>query len=213
MHFDLKGTKKILFVGLGVLVLLFGIFIYFKLGHKGKNVLSESKQRSSVSAHAKTFRGTNPPFDFTFEYPESWKAHEVIKPQDFNMVQVRGPQDSRTKVIPGIFVTVRTVTVKMTPSEIADAILKKEARIKGFKEILRKDDPIGGVKALRLIFQYVLPLPMRFANAKDTLVKRQEVYLLRKGKEYRISFWLTEEQYKIYKSDLNQALKTFKFLD
>jgi hypothetical protein len=213
MNFNIKGTKKIFFIVLGLLVLLSGIFIYFKVSHGGKKLPPGSGQQLPASVQVKTFRGTNPPFNFTFEYPAVWKAHEVITPQDFNMVQVRGPQDSRTKVIPGIFVTVRTVTVKMTPSEIADAILAKERRIKGFKEISRKEDLVGGVEALRVIFQYILPLPMRSKNAKDTPVKRQEVYLVRKDKEYRISFWLTEEQYKIYKSDLDRALETFQFLD
>lgn len=189
--------------------LLAGVFVLFQ----NSRASFDMKRQMPDSIKLKTFEGTNPPFDFVFEYPEAWKVKEVQPSEELNMVQVLGPRDPVTKVIPGIFFTVQTAKGKELDPAAIDAALQKEKRFKDFEEFPTKEELIGGAKALHLNFQYVLLLPMWSQNAKDTVLKRSEVYTLRDGKIYRIKLWMTEEQYKIYRPIFDHILKTFKFLD
>lgn len=194
-----------------VILLIIAIGSFYFLTHQ---TASSPKQKIPASIKLKTFQGTNPPFDFSFEYPEAWEANEVrIAQQGLNMVQVFGPQDKLSKVVPGIFINLRQLKASAATSVVAEAIVQQEKKFKTFKSLFRKEEQVGGVKALHVGFQYALSLPMNSRRAKKTVLKREEVYLERKGMAYQISFWLTEEQYKIYKPIFDHVLKTLRFIN
>ena len=89
-------------------------------------------QRIPAAIELVSFRGENPPFDFTFEYPEAWRVSETKLSEDSHMVQVFGPQDPVTQVVPGIFATVKATSDQELSPVIAEAILKKEQQFKRF---------------------------------------------------------------------------------
>lgn len=210
MKLHLGGTKKNLGIILAILlVMALGVFFYRFLGSEP---LKETR-KLPVSITLKLFQEKNPPFDFTFEYPAAWKMKEREFKGQFDMVQVTGHQDPVTRVIPGIFVKARDVKKPIVLKNIVDTFSKKEQRFKDFKQLYNDEVTVGGIKGRRLEYQYVLKLPFLSKIAKDTSLKRGEIFIFRKNKLYQISSWMTEEQYKIYKPVLDHILETFKFLD
>ena len=204
------GTKKNLGIILAILlVVAMGIFFYrFSEGGLLKEV-----RKLPASIALKLFQGKNPPFNFTFEYPAAWKVKEREFKGQFDMVQVTGYQDPATRVIPGIFVKAQDVKETVVLESLANTFPKKEQRFKNFKQLYNDEVAIGGIKGRRLEYQYILKLPFQSKIAKDTLLKREEIFIPRKHKLYQISSWMTEEQYEIYKPVLDHILETFKFLD
>jgi hypothetical protein len=210
MNLDLGGAKKILGVVLAVLLLVaLGIFSVKFLG-KGS---PKEVRKLPAAITLKLFQGKNPPFDFTFEYPAAWKVKEREFKDQFDMVQITGPQDRVTRVIPGIFVKVQKEKDAVTLESLAESFPKKEQQFKEFKQLSNNEVVIGGISGKRLEYQYILQLPLQAKIAKDTLLKRGEIFIPRKHKMYQISTWMTEAQYKMYKPVLDHALETFTFLD
>ncbi|MFA5168710.1 MAG: PsbP-related protein [Candidatus Omnitrophota bacterium] len=204
------GIKKNLGIIFAVLLVIV-IGISFSRFLEVRLIKKTRKLPASISL--KLFQGENPPFNFTFEYPAAWKMKEREFKDQFDMVQVIGSQDPVTRVIPGIFVKTRDVGKTIALESMADTFSKKEQQFKGFKQLYNGEITVGGVKGRRLEYQYILKLPLQSKIAKDTLLKRGEIFILRKQKLYQISFWMTEEQHKIYTPVSDHILETFKFLD
>jgi len=83
-------------------------------------VPSKETQKRPTSIGLKLFQGKKPPFDFMFEYPAAWKIKEREFKNQFNMVQVAGPRDSITRMIPGIFVKAQDVKETVVLANMAD---------------------------------------------------------------------------------------------
>lgn len=209
MKFPFRSPIIILGIVLAVLLVI-GTGIFFFRSSGGGTLKEDQKLPASITL--KTFQGKNPPFDFTFEYPVAWKEKVRDLKGRLEMVQVTGPQDPVTKVIPGIFVRIQEMKGSDSLETIAEVFPNREQRFGDFKQLYNAGITIGGVAARRLEYQYILKLPMRSKIAKDTLLKRGEIFILRKQKLYQISFWMTEEQHKIYRPVLEHILVTFKFL-
>jgi hypothetical protein len=208
MNSQPRNRKIILFIsGVALLFFLFGIFLYLRPAQP----TSVAGHRPLPSIYWKTFDGTNPPFNFVFECPVSWKVKETKLAESFNMVQVLGPQDKTTKVIPAIYIKVKESKGEDVSSSFSQTILKKEGRFRGFKKLHEGSDVIGGVKGLRLGYQYVLPLPMRSMHAQDTVLRREEVLVENGGKSYQISFWTLGKNFEVDKIFFEYLLKSFKF--
>jgi hypothetical protein len=207
MDFQQKNSRIFFFVGIALLVLLIIFFMYFKSDH---GVLATSRPAAS-SISWRTFEGTNPPFNFVFEFPGSWEAKEIRLAGAFNMAQVLGPQDKRTKFIPGIYIKIKESKGGDLSSKFSETLLKKEGQLRGFKKLHEGSIVIAGINGQHLGYRYILPLPMRSMNAKDTVVRREEVLVENGGKSYQFSFWATEEQFKADQVVFKHALKTFKF--
>jgi hypothetical protein len=207
MDFQRKNKKILLFGGIVLLVLPFVLFLYFRANYAAPVIGREA----SPSILWRTFEGTNPPFNFVFEYPGSWEAKEIKLAKAFNMVQVLGPQDKATQFIPGIYIKVKESNGGDLSSKFSGTLLKKEGRFRGFKKLHEGSVTIAGINGSHLSYQYILTLPMRSMNAKDTLVRREEVLVENGGKSYQLSFWATEEQFKVDQVAFKRVLKTFKF--
>ncbi|MFH1800228.1 MAG: hypothetical protein ABH891_05230 [Candidatus Omnitrophota bacterium] len=207
MDFQRKN-KKIFFVGGLVLsVLLLALFMYFRSNHG----MLATGRRAASSISWQTFEGTNPPFNFVFEYPGPWEAKEIKLAKAFNMAQVLGPQDKVTKFIPGIYIKIKEYKGGDLSSKFSETLLEKEGQFRGFKKLHEGHVMIAGINGSYLGYQYILPLPMRSMNAKDTVVRREEVLVENGGKSYQLSFWATEEQFKADQVVFKHVLKTFKF--
>jgi len=206
----LRKNKKVIFIsGVVLLAVLLGLFI--RSGSKRVKLTPPHPTASSILWE--TFEGTNPPFNFIFEYPGSWETKEIMFAGKFNMLQVLGPQDKVTKFIPGIYIKIKEFKGRDLPSKFSETLLQREGKFKGFKKIHEGDILIAGMKGSRLCYQYVLPLPMRSMHTQDTVLRREESLVENGGKSYQISLWMTEEQYKIYKQVFDHILETFKFLN
>ncbi len=204
------GTKKNMGILLAILLVIGMGFLFFRFPG-GERFKDARKLPASITL--KLFQGKNPPFDFTFEYPAAWKVKEREFKGQFDLVQVAGPQDSASRVIPGIFVKAQAMKETVVLESLADTFSKKEQRFKSFKQLYSNAIIVGGIKGRRLEYQYILKLPVQSKIAKDTLLRRGEIFIPRKQKMYQISSWMTEEQYKIYRPVLDHILETFKFLD
>lgn len=202
-------NKKIFFLsgGIMLLALSLGLFMYFRSSH----TIAAPERRGEPSILWRTFEGTNPPFNFVFEYPGSRKAKEIKLAKAFNMVQVLGRQDKVTKFIPALYIKVREFKGDGLPAKLSETLLKKEERFRGFKKLHESAIVIAGLNGSRLGFQYVLPLPMRSMHAQDTVVRREEVVVKNGGKSYQISLWATQEQFESEQVVFEHALKTFRF--
>lgn len=210
MKADPGGINKNLRIFLAaLLVLAAGIFFFRFLAGGGSKVA----RQLPASIAVKLFQGKNPPFDFTFEYPAVWRVKERELKGQFDMVQVTGPQDPVTRVIPGIFVKIQEAKGSDTLQTIAEVFPKREQRFGGFKQLDNAEATVGGIKGRCLEYQYILKLPFQSKIAKDATLRRGEIFILRKHKLYQISSWMTEEQHKIYKLVFDHVLETFKFLD
>ncbi len=208
MNSQRKNKKFFFFIcGVTLAALLLVLFMYFRTNR----AVFVTGHRASSSILWKTFEWTNPPFNFDFEYPGSWKAKEVIVPGVLHMVQILGPQDEATKFIPGLYIKVKEFKGDDLSSKFSETLLKREGRFKDFKKLHEGHAVIAGGKGSRLGYQYVLPLPMRSMHPKDTVLRREEALVENGGKSYQLSFWATQEQFEADQVVFEHALETLKF--
>ena len=208
----MKPGKKALLWILILLVLAGGVAAFFYFKPLATSSLNPKKQ-IPPSIALKAFQGENPPFDFTFEYPDAWKLKAHTFKDQLDIVQLLGPQDPVTRTIPGISFKIQKASGEATPASIAASFTKREGKIRGFNQLYNGAVTLGGIEGSRLEFQYVMPLPFRSKNAKPTLMKRQECFVKKGDKIYQISLFMTEEQFKIYQPVFDRVVESFKFLD
>ncbi len=161
----------------------------------------------------KAFQSANPPFNFMFEYPDTWRVRERSYKGDYDMVEVMGITDKNSPVMPGAFITKRSLAAGgSTLKGLMDAWLQTESRYKGFKVLSSGDTEIAGQKALKTEYTYTLSLPLWNSGAKSVTMKKEQTIMARGGESFEITFLGTDEQFKIYGPVFQRVLKSLKFL-
>jgi len=159
----------------------------------------------------KVFQSKNPPFNFTFEYPDVWHARERGYQGSYDMVEVMGAPGKNSPLMPGIFVTKKALAGGGTLNGLMDAWLKTEGRYRNFKVFSSRDIEVSGQKALETEYGYVLSLPLMSSKAKSITVKKEQIVVVKDNASFELTFIGTEEQFKIYKPIFRHALETFEF--
>lgn len=174
----------------------------------------ETLQTLPPAVKLRWFQGKNPPFNFTFEYPEAWRVRERGYRGDYDMVEVIGTSEKDSPLLPGIFVTKRSQgSGEGTPQRLTEEWLKTEGRYKDFKILSSKETEIAGLRGQKTEYVYSLSLPLWSSQARKVTVKKEQNIFLSGNDSFQITFMGTEEQYKIYLPFFRHVLKTFKFLD
>jgi hypothetical protein len=161
----------------------------------------------------KLFQGKNPPYNFTFEYPEGWKMKETGYRGDYDRVEVMGSADKNPLFIPGIFITKRPRKDGHTAANLMSAWIKEESHYRNFKILDSKTFSMAGVQGLETRYRYAVSLPPWSVSARNVGVIKRKVVFIRGDAAYQITFSGTEEQHKIYRPVFDHVLKTFRFTD
>ena len=188
------------------------IAVLFFLGH----LSAQRKGAEPVLPPAikfKVFQGKNPPFNFTFEYPEAWRVKEGGYKGNYDMVAVLGVTNKNAPMIPGMFITKRSVAGGGNPKSLMEGWLKTESRYKNFKVLSSEDADVYGQKALKSEYVYTLSLPLWNSSAQKVMVRKEQVVTVKGEASFEITFMGTDEQFKIYKPIFRHMLETFRFLD
>ena len=158
-----------------------------------------------------TFKSENPAFNFTFEYPETWKIRETEgKTDPYAMVHATGPRDNQKEFSVGFFITVKDIENQTSDRLLADH-LKSVERFKNFKIVEQKKNRINGETNPFAIYQYILMLPFQKIGAQAELVKTETGFVVQGEKSYHLNFVGTEKQFEKYKPVFQKVLTTFRF--
>lgn len=200
----MSAKNVLIFVGLALLIAA-GCFFLFSS--------REVKQTMPASVEFQTFTGTNPPFNFTFEYPKNWKEQESRYAGKFDMVGVLGAEDEKIKFGPSMFVTKKAFQKETTVENLAEASLRLAKKQSSFKVLSKRNIKVPAGQFYSVDYQYEELLPLALMRRYKTPVRERVLFCIRGGFSYQINFAGTDEQYKIYKPAFDHFLETFRFLD
>lgn len=183
------------------------------LAHGFFSQKTEKAQALPPAIKMKLFQGQNPPYNFTFEYPEAWRVRERGYKGDYDMVEVMSPSDKAALVTPGLFITKKALRGSDTPESLMAAWLREEGRYKDFKASPAQGMTVAGQKGLKTKYGYALSLPLWTSNAQEFRIKKEQIIFVRGDASFQITFMGTDEQFKTYKPVFDRTLATLKFLD
>lgn len=205
MDFKKINRRRIL---LAVLVILFAGVVFSRYYEASTNFKEDKKKEVFI-----LYKSKNPSLNFTFEYPAlGWTPKESQgTTQKYDVVQILGPSDAREEYSAYISVGVSALTPERSNADLLGLFLEKTKRFKGFKILEKKQIEIQKNDYPRATFEHFLRLPLWKKNAKDVLIKKTVVFLIKDDRSYRISCAGTAEQFKQFSYAFERALKTFQF--
>lgn len=203
-----KGNKNIFLICLSIGLIAGCLFIvkHSFFGHPLKQVIP-------AAIKMKIFQGDNPPFNFIFEYPETWEVKTQRYKEKFDMVGVLGSQEPKTRFSVSMFVTKKSAQPEITASEMAEEFLNKQKSFSEFKILRKQEQKTSFGKIFYVDYQHTEKLPLYHSERLKTIIKEKAAFLIRNNYSYKIVFSGTEEQYKVYLLIFNHFLETFKFTD
>ena len=200
--------SKVIKIGVALFILITAFFV----SKSFFTVNPVRMQALSTSVKLKLYQGKNPPYDFTFEYPEIWKKTERGYSGDYDMVEVMGSVDKNPLFIPGIFITKRSHKENDTLTGIMGVWIKEESRYSNFKILDSKSVFVAGVEGLETRYRYTLSLPPWAVSSQEVGVIKRQMVFIRGEATYQLTFSGTEEQQAIYQPVFDHVLKTFRFV-
>ena len=120
-----------------VISVLAGAFFFFRF--QNGDVAFKAEQKIPDAVKLKLYQAKNPPFNFTFEYPESWRTREIGFKGQYDMAQILGPQDKKTGSVPAVFIVLKPLQGQETLSQLSESLLSDEKRFPKFKTLQKKD--------------------------------------------------------------------------
>lgn len=158
-----------------------------------------------------TYKSSDPAFNFTFEYPETWKMLESRgKTENYAMVHAIGPRDEQKEFSVGFFITIKEAG-DQTTDELLLKHIKSVERFKDFRVIKQRKKHVAGQPNPSAVYQYTMNLPLHKLNAKQEIMREESGFLVKEGKSYNLNFLGTEEQFEKYKPVFQKLLNTFRF--
>lgn len=192
-------------LGLGFL----GYWIFFR---NSCAVSSPKASPLTASMNWKVFQAEDPPFNFSFEYPSSWKASTSRFTGEFDMISIMGPHEDKTKFTASFYIVKKTAAGKRK-EQLADDILKEKEELTGFKLLGRKNQKTPSGSMLDVEYQYDSKLPLYAPQRYDAVIQTKELFFIKGDFLYRFSFNGTQEQYKIFLPFFEHLVNTFRFKD
>lgn len=160
------------------------------------------------------FKSTNPRFDFSFLYPESWQVRE-IEEKEYSQVFILGPRNKDNKYSPALIVSVVRSREKggsfNTVEELVADHLHKSRSFSNFREIFKARGNLASFEAMEFAISHTAPLPINTVNAKDTVIMERRIVIKREGCFYELDYRGVEEDYHAFFEAFKQAAKTFEF--
>lgn len=161
----------------------------------------------------KPFQGKNPPYNFTFEYPEAWRVNERGYRGDYDMVEVMDVSNKNALTMPGMFITKKNLRAGDSEEGLMKSWLGEEGRYRNFKVTSRGNAEAADQKALRSEYSYALSLPLWAGGAQEVRIKKEQIIFIRGDASFQITFVGSEDQFRIYRPVFDRMLQTLKFRD
>ncbi len=204
-----KNKKTFLLIGM----ILLGAVLVLWLSLYRPTVSPQKTSIPFTPSSWKAFHEKNPPFDFSFEYPTTWKMSTSQFSGKFDMVSVLGPQDTKTKFSVSIFIVKKSAPFNQTGAQIAENVLSGKKRFLEFELIKKGNQQISAGTVPYIEYQYVSLLPLYAPEKQRAVILNRELFLIRKNFYYQISFVGTREQYKTFLPFFEHTLETLHFTD
>jgi hypothetical protein len=205
-----KPIKIIIFIFLTILLGCCGIFMAFQ----HRFIPSPKKSPASGMAFGwKVFRAENPPFNFVFEYPESWKIKTSRFSGKFDMVSVLGVQDKKTKFVVAAFIVKKPASSGKAGGQLAEEVLDNKKQLPEFQILQKGYQKTNLGEVFTVEYKYAAWLPPDSPAKQKAAVFNKESFLIRNSFAYRFSFVGIQDQYKAFLPFFEHIVKTFEIED
>jgi len=186
--------KKIL-LGIGVLLLLFILFIIFAPAP----ATTPGSETSDTSTDMKTY--TNESYGFSMEYPEDWSYTEA---NASSVVTINSPKQSSSDVFSeNVNVVVQTLPPDMTLAMYAEKSMKDlNTYVGNFDLMEQKDVTIAGQPGKRLVYQGVYP-------GQENEYKFLQEYVVKDGSAYLLTYTAVPAEFDTFVSQAEVILASF----